>query len=250
MDVSQVIAAIDWVVQHRNDNGLNIRVINLSYGTNSRQAYTVDPLAYAAEQAWQAGIVVVAAGGNNGFQSHMNNAPALADPAIDPYVHGGRLVGLRWGRRRSRRHGAGVLALAEARRHARASTWSHPGAHLRVCASRTAYIDLNHPEGQIGSRYFRGSGTSESAAIVVGRRGAAPPEVPGRDARPGQAAAHKHRLRSTASRRRSAAASCNSGRPSRRALPSSTQTWPSSTGTGSLEAARGADHLTLRRRRR
>ena len=26
VDVSQVIAAIDWVVQHRNDNGMNIRV--------------------------------------------------------------------------------------------------------------------------------------------------------------------------------------------------------------------------------
>ena len=55
VDVSQVIAAIDWVVQHKNDNGLNIRVINLSYGTNSTQARTLDPLAYAAEQAWQAG---------------------------------------------------------------------------------------------------------------------------------------------------------------------------------------------------
>ena len=34
VDVSQVIAAIDWVVQHQYDNGLNIRVLNLSYGTN------------------------------------------------------------------------------------------------------------------------------------------------------------------------------------------------------------------------
>ena len=66
VDVSQVIAAIDWVVQHRNDNGMNIRVINLSYGTNSTQAYSVDPLAYAVEQAWKAGIVVVAAAGNSG----------------------------------------------------------------------------------------------------------------------------------------------------------------------------------------
>jgi serine protease AprX len=57
-DVSQVIAAIDWVVQHRNDNGMNIRVINLSYGTNSTQPYGVDPLAFAVEQAWKAGIVV------------------------------------------------------------------------------------------------------------------------------------------------------------------------------------------------
>ena len=38
-DVSQVIAAIDWVVQHRHDGDLNIRVINLSYGTNSVQDY-------------------------------------------------------------------------------------------------------------------------------------------------------------------------------------------------------------------
>ncbi|HXJ63060.1 MAG TPA: S8 family serine peptidase, partial [Actinomycetota bacterium] len=45
-DVSQVIAAIDWVVQHRNDPGVNIRVLNLSYGTNSRQAYGPDPLGF------------------------------------------------------------------------------------------------------------------------------------------------------------------------------------------------------------
>ena len=68
VDVTQVIAAIDWVVQHRTDNGLNIRVLNLSYGTNSTQPYTVDPLAYAAEQAWHHGIVVVAAAGNSGYQ--------------------------------------------------------------------------------------------------------------------------------------------------------------------------------------
>jgi hypothetical protein len=74
-DVSQVIAAIDWVVQHANDPGMNIRVLNLSYGTNSVQPYTVDPLAYAAEVAWKQGIVVVAAGGNYGFQSHMNTSP-------------------------------------------------------------------------------------------------------------------------------------------------------------------------------
>jgi serine protease AprX len=81
-DVSQVIAAIDWVVQHAHDPGFNIRVINLSYGTNSLQDPTVDPLAYAAEQAWKHGIVVVAAGGNYGFQTQ-RNAPALADPACD-----------------------------------------------------------------------------------------------------------------------------------------------------------------------
>jgi len=51
-DVSQVIAAIDWVTQHAHDTGINIKVLNLSFGTNSTQAYTLDPLAQAAEQAW------------------------------------------------------------------------------------------------------------------------------------------------------------------------------------------------------
>ena len=53
-DVSQVIAAIDWVVQHRNGNGMNVRVINLSYGTSSTQSYVLDPLAHAVENAWRA----------------------------------------------------------------------------------------------------------------------------------------------------------------------------------------------------
>ena len=38
-DVSQVIAAIDWVVEHRHDSDMNIRVISLSYGTNSTQVH-------------------------------------------------------------------------------------------------------------------------------------------------------------------------------------------------------------------
>ncbi|TMD99074.1 MAG: peptidase S8 and S53 subtilisin kexin sedolisin, partial [Chloroflexi bacterium] len=80
-DVAQVIAGIQWAVQHRTDNGLNIRILNLSFGTDSAQAYTIDPLAFAAEQAWRQGLVVVGAAGNFG-----NSSPQLADPAMDPYV--------------------------------------------------------------------------------------------------------------------------------------------------------------------
>jgi serine protease AprX len=61
VDVSQVIAAIYWVVDHRNDRGVNIRVLNLSFGTDSLQSRSVDPLARAVEYAWNQGIVVVVA---------------------------------------------------------------------------------------------------------------------------------------------------------------------------------------------
>ena len=80
-DVSQAIAAIDWVIQHKNANGLNIRVLNMSFGTDGVQSYQLDPLAYAAEQAWHKGIVVVVAAGNAGYGS-----AKLNNPAYDPYV--------------------------------------------------------------------------------------------------------------------------------------------------------------------
>ena len=82
-DVSQVLVAIDWVITHRHDGdaGLNIRVLNLSFGTNGTQAYTLDPLAYAVEQAWKKGIFVVVSAGNEGY-----GTTKLNDPAYDPYI--------------------------------------------------------------------------------------------------------------------------------------------------------------------
>jgi serine protease AprX len=78
-DVSQVIAAIDWVVQHRNAHGLRIRVLLLAFGTDARQAYEVDPLAHAVEVAWQRGIAVVVSAGNSG-------SAGLTNPARTPHV--------------------------------------------------------------------------------------------------------------------------------------------------------------------
>jgi subtilisin family serine protease len=84
-DITQVIAAVDWVAEHQHDNGLNIRVLNLSFGTDSRQLPKVDPLAHAVERAWKRGIVVVVSAGNAGFNM-ANGGPGLTNPARDPYV--------------------------------------------------------------------------------------------------------------------------------------------------------------------
>jgi serine protease AprX len=67
VDVTQVIAAIDWVTAHAHDHGLNIRVLNLSIGFPVIDKWTQDALSYAVDQAWRkANIVVVAAAGNSG----------------------------------------------------------------------------------------------------------------------------------------------------------------------------------------
>jgi serine protease AprX len=247
VDVSQVVAAIDWVVQHRNDNGLNIRVINLSYGTNSAQDFKVDPLAFAAEQAWRAGIVVVAAGGNLGFQSHMNNAPALADPGFDPWLlavgstdSNGTLNPLDdtvasfspWPKRGATR---GVDLVA-------------PGVHIQGLRVRNSYIDVNDPDARLGADYFRGSGTSESAAIVSGTVALILDKYP--NATPDQV---KALLTSTGLKISGKSQAIGGGALQLATtlatpLPSAStarQWWAPSTGTGKLEGSRGTDHLTM-----
>jgi serine protease AprX len=159
-DVSQVIAAINWVDQNAHSNGLNIKVLNLSYGTESTQPYTVDPLAYAAEQAWKHGIVVVVSGGNDGTSS-----PTLTDPAYDPNLlavgavdpnstpsTGDDTVPDFSSRGNSSRH-VDVVA---------------PGMHVLGLRDPGSYVDVNNPTAEVGTRFFRGSGTSQAAAVVSG----------------------------------------------------------------------------------
>jgi serine protease AprX len=78
-DVSTIIAAIQWVVQNKAQ--YNIRALNLSLGTDSTQSYTIDPLDYAAEKAWQSGVVVNVAASNRGPSSG-----TISKPADDPFV--------------------------------------------------------------------------------------------------------------------------------------------------------------------
>ena len=82
VDVSQVLAAIDWVVQHHDDPGLNIRVLNLAYGTMSMQSHQVDPIAFAVENAWRHGIVTVVGGGNDGTSGGFEGVAPGAPPAL------------------------------------------------------------------------------------------------------------------------------------------------------------------------
>src|SRR4029453_13318341 len=160
-DVSQGIAAIDWVVEHRNSDGLNIRVLNLSFGTDSTQDYRLDPLAYAAEVAWLHGIVVVVAAGNTGFGTSQLN-----DPAYDPYVIA---VG-----------GDDTKGTDDPKDdvipswQSRGNTLRHPdlvapGKSIVSLRDPGSFVDEANPGARVGAtRFIKGSGSSQAAAIVSG----------------------------------------------------------------------------------
>lgn len=155
VDVSQVIAGIDWVVEHKDQ--LGIGVLNLSYGTDSTQDYRIDPLAHAVERAWHAGIVVVVAAGNDG-----RGARRLANPALDPYViavaaadvdDDGRVTVPHWSTSGSDTRSPDVAA---------------PGASIISLRSPGSRLDEAFPTARVGTTLYRGSGSSQAAAVVSG----------------------------------------------------------------------------------
>ena len=238
-DVSQVIAGIDWVVQHRHDNDLNIRLINLSFGTDSKQSYRVDPLAFAAEQAWKNGITVVVSAGNDG-----QTANGLANPAFDPLLVAVGAVDTNNSLLRSDHT---VAAFSTYGSEERTPDVVAPGVHIASLRVPGSYIDhrFGPAGGVVGDRFLRGSGTSQAAAVTTGAAALLLQENP--TASPDQV---KKLLTSSAQQLENVTdASQGSGEINlkkgfKKDLSGERQQFAPSTGTGSLELARGSHHLT------
>jgi hypothetical protein len=136
-------------VQHRNDHGLNIKVLNLSFGTDSRQAYTIDPLAYAAEVAWRHGIVVVAAAGNDGARAH-----SLNDPAYDPTI---LAVGASDPNGSTDPRDGFVARFTSSGDDSRGIDVVAPGVHMISLRDPGSFVDTSFPTSQVGERFTRGA---------------------------------------------------------------------------------------------
>nr|BFE56772.1 hypothetical protein GCM10020063_012980 [Dactylosporangium thailandense] len=236
-DVTQMIAAIDWVVQNRNYDPANpIRVINLSYGTAGMSAPNVDPLMYAVEQAWQAGIVVVIAAGNDG-----STTTALTNPAMDPFVVA---VGASTTKQTVSTSDDELAAFTNGSTASRKVDLLAPGESIVSLRDINSYVDQTWPGARVGDTGFKGSGTSQAAAVVSSAAALLLQQRP--SLTPDQVKALLVNGASALStgtgkgyKELNVAASAALG------TPSVTQTFAKGTGTGSVETARGGNHLTV-----
>jgi len=240
--VSQVIAAIDWVVAHRKDPGLNIRVLNLSFGTHSVQSEQIDPLSHAVESAWRNGIVVVVSVGNDGAAG-----TNVTMPAANPYVIS---VGAADTRGTDSPSDDTVATFSSVGNYTRHADLLAPGTSIIGLRDPGSYIDVNYPSGLVPGdttgRLFRGSGSSQAAAVTSGAVALLLQKRP--DLTPDQV---KSLLLTTASPLPKAtgyakgAGELNIRTAIGAVLPAvGLQLWPRSTGTGSLEKSRGTAHVT------
>lgn len=238
VDVTQVIAAIDWVVAHAKDDPAHpIRVLNLAYGTDGTQDPRVDPLAHAVQNAWRAGIVVVVAGGNGGVDAPLTN------PATDPYV---LAVGAADPEGTVRPGDDTVMDFSSRGTDTRRVDLVAPGRSIVSLRDPGSYVDETYPDSREGTAYTRGSGTSQAAAVVSGAVALLLQQRP--ELTPDQV---KHVLRETATKLPHAdeagrgAGELDLARALRAGDLGAPQDWPASTGTGSVEAARGSAHVAL-----
>lgn len=239
-DVSQVIAGIDWVVNHRASNGLNIRVLNLSFGTYGLQSYLLDPLSYAAEVAWRKGLVVVVSAGNRGGESI-----GMTNPAIDPYVIAVGAYADPGGQYGT--SDATLPSWASRGDGVRNPDLVAPGTSVASLRVPESNIDQLFPSARVGGRFFRGSGTSQAAAVVSGaaalilqqRPTISPDQI---KALFTQSAAKIPSATTTSQGAGALDLKVALGKTTPSALLTK-QLWVPATGLGSLEAARGSLHV-------
>jgi serine protease AprX len=160
-DVSSVLAAIQWVVNFKDRYG--IKVLNLSLGTNSTQSYRVDPLNYAVEKAWFAGITVVVSASNRG-----PDARTISKPGDDPFVITVGAVDDRgtYGVSDDSLPNFSSKGPTAADEIAKPDVTA-PGAHVVSLRAPGSAVDEQFPNYIDGS-YRKGSGTSFSSGVVSG----------------------------------------------------------------------------------
>lgn len=158
-DVSQVLAGLEWVAAHRQQYG--IRVLSLSFGTDSSQKAELDPLNHAVQKLWQSGVVVVVAAGNRG-------SGKIDKPGDDPYSI---TVGAADTKGTASTTDDTVAPFSS---HGKTSEGVEkpdvvaPGISLVSHRAPGSTLDAMRSAARQGETYFRGSGTSQATAVIAG----------------------------------------------------------------------------------
>ncbi|MCL4424026.1 MAG: S8 family serine peptidase [Firmicutes bacterium] len=158
---SQIITGIQWCME--NKSKYNIRVLNLSLGSTAIGPAKDDPLCLAVEKAWDAGIVVCAAAGNEG-----PGAGTIDSPGIDPRII---TVGAMDDKGTADRADDGIADFSSRGPTVEGETKPDllaPGKGITSLRAPRGTIDRAGGEGRIGQWYMSLSGTSMATPFCAG----------------------------------------------------------------------------------
>jgi serine protease AprX len=169
---SDVIAGIDWSVANRTK--YNIRILNLSLGHHVTEPAALDPLDQAVARAAQAGLIVVAAAGNEGVAA--DGSPIMGGimvPGNSPLAITVGAVNT-WG---TVARGDDTIATYSSRGPTQYDLavkpdLAAPGNKIVSLEAQNSYLSRNytylHVAGSPSNGYFKLSGTSMATPMVSG----------------------------------------------------------------------------------
>jgi len=156
---SDVLAGIQWVID--NAERYNIKIVNLSMGTEPQSAD--DPLVKAVEFAWDSGIIVTTAAGNNGPKSGTITSPGISKKVIT--------VGTSNDNNFVNISGTSVINFSgrgPTRECVIKPDVIAPGTDIISCMTPTPYSDGKEKIYRVGENYMKLSGTSMSTPMITG----------------------------------------------------------------------------------
>jgi serine protease AprX len=163
-NVSDVIAAADWIYENRER--LNIRVVNFSLHGTTLASIVSDPLDKAVERLWLSGIVVVTASGNYGVDGEESAVPFA--PGNDPFVITVGATDTRGSYSRRDDVAAPWSAWGYTRDGFAKPDLAAPGRYIAAAVPADSKLARNKPDRIVEPGYMQLSGTSLAAPVVAG----------------------------------------------------------------------------------
>jgi len=165
--LESIMQGVEWCIQYNEQHPTDkIDIMNLSLGATT-QAYSnenKDPMVQMVEAAWQAGIVVCAAAGNEGPESQTIASPGISDQVIT--------VGALDDRNTASTKKDDVIAGFSSRGPTIYGVVKPdivaPGVNIVSLRSPNSYLDKFQRANRVGQAYFTLSGTSMATPICAG----------------------------------------------------------------------------------
>jgi serine protease AprX len=161
---SDVLAAADWIYQHKDE--YDIRVANFSLLAGGPASFMYDPLDQAVEKLWLAGIVVVTAAGN--YAEDGQPSGVVYAPANDPFVITVGAADLNGTVGTDDDFNAPWSAYGYTPDGFLKPELGAPGRSMSGAVPTTATMYSQHPEREVEPGYMWMSGTSFAAPVVAG----------------------------------------------------------------------------------
>jgi serine protease AprX len=159
--MSDLLAGIEWVV--RNKSRYGIRIMSVSLGAEAALPCSDDPLCQAVEAACEAGIVVVAAAGNDGPEAGTIGTPGISPRAIT--------VGAMDDRGTPERRDDQIASFSSrgpAPGGVPKPDLLSPGVAITSLRSPGSFLDKHHRQARVDDDYTTLSGTSMATPLVSG----------------------------------------------------------------------------------